>query len=140
MREIGVLSCLNEDLSILNFDFDLKFRDERCALVCMLRLGACGKLILKEFVYTSRVQLKREEFGHSAPWGDSLTGVRSNFMLECERKVTCAELSLDPDLLMVIFSSIMCDPLADYFFQWNHPEHVPKVGRAQVQFHVPGSW
>jgi hypothetical protein len=102
------LSCLNEDASILNFDFDLKFRDERCALVCMLRLGACGKLVLKEFVYTSRVQLKREEFGHSAQLGNSLTGVCSNFMLEGERKATCAELSLDPDLLTVRVSFFNC--------------------------------
>ncbi len=107
MREIGPLSCLNEDVPILNFDFDLKLRDERCALCCVLHWCASGKLVIKEFVYTSRVQLKRDEFGQSIAWGDSLAGVRSDFMNESERKATCSECGLDPDFLKV-FS--MCIP------------------------------
>ena len=89
----------------MNFDFDLRLRDERCALVCLLRMCSLGKLLLKEFVYTSRVQLKRDEFGHIAPWGDSLSGVHSNFMIESERKSACAELSVDSDVMKVTFLS-----------------------------------
>jgi hypothetical protein len=116
LREIGPLSCLNDEVPILNFDFDLKHRDERCALVCLLRLSAVGKLVLKEFVYTSRVQLKREELGHSAPWGDSLTGVSSNFMLELERKSCSAVLGVEADFNKVISSSlILLCPVIDWF-------------------------
>ncbi len=115
LREIGPLSCLNDEVPILNFDFDLKHRDERCALVCLLRMSAVGKLVLKEFVYTSRVQLKREELGHLAPWGDSLTGVSSNFMLECERKSCSAEQGFDSDFNKVISYSLISCPVFDLF-------------------------
>lgn len=116
LREIGPLSCLNDEVPILNFDFDLKHRDERCALVCLLRLSAVGKLVLKEFVYTSRVQLKREELGHSTPWGDSLTGVSSNFMLERERKSCSAVLGVEADFNKVIspWLILLC-PVIDLF-------------------------
>jgi hypothetical protein len=99
---------------MLNFDLDLKFRDERCALVYMLRMVAVGKLYLTEFWYTSRVQLKREEFGNLTPWGDSLTGVRSNFILETERAAACADLGVGADLLTVIFPSLSCDTDFDF--------------------------
>jgi hypothetical protein len=132
LREIGPLNCLNEDALILNFDFDLRLRDERCALVCVLRMCSLGKLLLKDFVYTSRVQLKRDEFGQMAPWGDSLSGLRSDFMIESERKATCAQLCVDSDVLKVI----LLHPSRDselIFTQWNHAEHAPKQGRAQIQ-------
>jgi hypothetical protein len=93
---------LNEAAPILNFDLDLRMRDERCALVCVLRMCSLGKLLLKDFVYTTRVQLKRDEFGHMAPWGDSLSGVRINFMSERECAGICAELGVEADVLKVI--------------------------------------
>ena len=77
-------------------------RDERCALICVLRWCAMGKLVIKGFVYTSRVQPKRDDFGQTIPWGDSLTGVRSDFMNDWERKAACSEYGLDPDFLKVI--------------------------------------
>ena len=132
LREIGPLSCLNHDAPILNFDLDLRLRDERCALICVLRMCTLGKLSLKEFIYTSRVQLKREEFGHMVPWGDSLTGIRCSLKNEWEWKATCAELSVDPDVFKVTSHHLPDASPCHPFAQWNNHEHAPKQGRAQV--------
>jgi hypothetical protein len=102
LREIGPLNCLNEDVPILNFDLDLRLRDVLCTLVWLLLMCSQGNLLLKEFVYTSRVRLKRDDFGHSAPWGDSLSGISSNLMIESERKAICAELCVESDVMQVM--------------------------------------
>ena len=131
LREIGPLSCLNDAAPVLNFDLDLRMRDERCALVCLLRMCSLGKLLLTDFVYTTRVQLKRDEFGHMAPWGDSLSGVRINFMSARERSRICAELGVEEDILQVILLNEARESKLT-FTQWSNSEHAPKQGRAQV--------
>jgi hypothetical protein len=92
---------LNDNSPILSFDLDLRLRDERCALIYVLRMCATGKFVLKQCLFTSTVQLKRDDNGRSNGTHCTFVGVPVDFTSVFARNATCEELGVDADILKV---------------------------------------